>query len=216
MKLFLDTASVEDIARRHTGLITGITTNPTLIRKTGRNPDDVYQEIFDLGINDLSIEVPGEYFDEFICNALEVNKKYGNKATIKLPCTEDGLAACQYLTSQHIRVNMPLVFSVNQAILCSIANATYVSPFVGRLNDNGQDGVQLIADIAKVFCHKNSNTQILAASLRDSKSVSDCFAAGTHICTIPPKVFDSMHKHVLTDKGLFQFKQDFDANLGSV
>ena len=146
----------------------------------------------------------------------EVNKKYGNKATIKLPCTEDGLSACQYLTSQHIRVNMTLVFSVNQAILCSIAGATYVSPFVGRLNDNGQDGVQLITDIAKVFCHKNSDTQILAASLRDSKSVADCFAAGTHICTIPAKVFDAMHKHVLTDKGLFQFKQDFDANLGSV
>lgn len=216
MKLFLDTASVEDIARRHTGLITGITTNPTLIRKTGRNPDDVYQEIFDLGINDLSIEVPGEYFDEFICNALEVNKKYGNKATIKLPCTEDGLAACQYLTSQHMRVNMTLVFSVNQAILCSMAGATYVSPFVGRLLDNEQDGVQLVADIAKVFCNNSSDTQILAASIRDPKTVADCFAAGTHICTIPAKVFDAMHKHVLTDKGLFQFKQDFDANLGSV
>ena len=216
MKLFLDTASVEDIARRHTGLITGITTNPTLIRKSGRKPDDVYQEIFDLGINDLSIEVPGEYFDEFICNALEVNKKYGNKATIKLPCTEDGLAACQYLTSQHIRVNMTLVFSVNQAILCSMTGATYVSPFVGRLLDNEQDGVQLIADIAKVFCHNSSDTHILAASIRDPKTVADCFAAGTHICTIPPKVFDAMHKHVLTDKGLFQFKQDFDANLGSV
>lgn len=210
MKLFLDTANVDDIARRHTGLISGVTTNPTLIKKTGRDPNDVYDEIFDLGVQDLSIEVKGDYFDELICNGLEVNKKYGNKATIKLPCTEDGLAACQYLTSQHIRVNMTLVFSVNQAILCSMAGATYVSPFVGRLLDNEQDGVQLVADIAKVFCHNGSDTQILAASIRDPKTVADCFAAGAHICTIPAKVFDAMHKHVLTDKGLFQFKQDFD------
>ena len=97
-----------------------------------------------------------------------------------------------------------------------MAGATYVSPFVGRLLDNEQDGVRLIADIAKVFCNNSSDTQILAASIRDPKTVADCFAAGTHICTIPAKVFDAMHKHVLTDKGLFQFKQDFDANLGSV
>lgn len=211
MRLFLDTAIVDDIARRNEGLITGVTTNPTLIAKSGRDPDEVYKEIFDLGIKDLSIEVRGEYFDELILNALHTNKEYGNKATIKLPCTVDGLKACKYLTSQHIRVNMTLVFSVSQAILCSLAGATYVSPFIGRLDDNGHDGLGLIREISKIYCFNTSDTEILAASIRDPKTVSAAFMAGAHICTIPPKVFDGMFKHVLTDKGLFQFKQDFDA-----
>ena len=213
MKIFLDTAIVDDIARRNDGLISGVTTNPTLIAKSGRVPDEVYEEIFDLGIKDLSIEVRGEYFDELIAYALDTNKKYGIKATIKLPCTVDGLKACQYLTSIHIPVNMTLVFSVSQAILCSMAGATYISPFVGRLNDNGQDGIQLIRDISKVLCQHKSESQILAASLRDARSAAECFTAGAHICTVPPKVFDGMFKHVLTDKGLFQFLQDFDRNL---
>jgi|TARA_R100000081_G_C4797911_1_gene162122 transaldolase len=213
MKIFLDTAIVEDIARRNDGLISGVTTNPTLIAKSGRVPDEVYEEIFDQGIKDLSIEVRGEYFDELIANALMTNQMYGNKATIKLPCTVDGLQACKYLTSRHIRVNMTLVFSVSQAILCSIAGATYVSPFIGRLDDNGHDGLGLIREISKIYCYQASDTEILAASIRDPKTVSAAFAAGAHICTIPPKVFDGMFKHVLTDKGLFQFKQDFDANL---
>ena len=213
MKIFLDTAEVDEIARRHNGLLSGVTTNPTLIRKSGRDPNVVYPEIIDLGIKDLSIEVRGEYFDELIANGLEAANTYGERATIKLPCTPDGLKACKYLTSQVIRVNMTLVFSVSQAILCSMANATYVSPFVGRLDDNGHDGVGLIREIAKVFMIHRSRTQILAASLRSAQSAAKCFAAGAHICTLPPKVFDDMHKHVLTDKGLFQFQQDFDANL---
>ena len=213
MKIFLDTAIVDDIARRNDGLISGVTTNPTLIAKSGRLPEEVYEEIFDLGITDLSIEVKGEYFDELIANALMTNQEFGNKACIKLPCTVDGLTACKYLTSRHIRVNMTLVFSVSQAILCSIAGATYISPFVGRLNDNGQDGIQLIRDIAEVLCQHKSESQILAASLRDARSAAQCFAAGAHICTVPPKVFDGMFKHVLTDKGFFQFLQDFDRNL---
>ena len=210
MKIFLDTAEVTDIARRHHGLLSGVTTNPTLIAKAGRNPNDVYKEIIDLGIKDLSIEVEGEYFDELLANGLNTANKFGERATIKLPCTPDGLKACKYLTSQVIRVNMTLVFSVSQAILCSLAGATYVSPFVGRLDDNGHNGVGLIRDIAKVFMIQRSRTEILAASLRSASSAANCFAAGAHICTMPPKVFDDMHRHVLTDKGLFQFKQDFE------
>ena len=213
MRIFLDTAIVDDIATRHNGLISGVTTNPTLIAKSGRDPDKVYEEIFNLGVKDLSIEVRGEYFDELIANALVVNRQYGSKATIKLPCTPDGLQACKYLVSQHIQVNMTLVFSVSQAILCSMAGATYISPFVGRLNDNGQDGIQLISDIAKVLGNHKSESQILAASLRDAQSAAKCFAAGAHICTVPPKVFDGMFKHVLTDKGLAQFALDFDKNV---
>ena len=213
MKIFLDTAIVDDIARRNDGLISGVTTNPTLIAKSGRDPEEVYEEIFNQGIKDLSIEVRGEYFDELVANALVTNQEFGNKATIKLPCTVDGLIACKYLTSRHIRVNMTLVFSVSQAILCSIAGATYISPFVGRLNDNGQDGVQLIRDISEVLCQHNSDSLVLAASLRDARSAAQCCAAGAHICTLPPKVFDDMFKHVLTDKGLVQFRQDFDRNV---
>ena len=213
MRIFLDTAIVDDIKKRNDGLITGVTTNPTLIAKSGRVPEEEYEEIFDQGIKDLSIEVRGEYFDELIANALMTNQEFGNKATIKLPCTVDGLTACKYLESRHIRVNMTLVFSVSQAILCSIAGATYISPFVGRLNDNGQDGIQLIRDISKVLCQHSSESQILAASLRDARSAAQCFAAGAHICTLPPKVYDDMFKHVLTDKGLEQFRLDFDRNV---
>ena len=215
MKIFLDTAEVNDIARRHEGLISGVTTNPTLIAKSGRTPHEVYQEIFDLNIKDLSIEVKGEYFDELLANSLSTYQMYGDYCTIKLPCTPDGLRACKHLTDKRVRVNMTLVFSVSQAILCSLAGATYVSPFVGRLNDNGHDGVGLIRDIAKVFCIHQSKTRILAASIRDAQSAANCFAAGAHICTVPPKVYDSMFKHALTDKGCFQFLQDFDRNLSS-
>tara|TARA_R100000654_G_scaffold54448_1_gene80631 strand:+ start:954 stop:1595 length:642 start_codon:yes stop_codon:yes gene_type:complete len=213
MKIFLDTAVVEDIDRRHFGLIEGVTTNPTLIAKSGRTPHEVYQEIFDLGIKDLSIEVQGEYFDEFIANGLSMIETYGKVATIKLPCTPDGLKACKYLVSKGIRVNMTLVFSVSQAILCSIAGATYISPFVGRLEDNGHDGIELIRQIANLFWREKSNTKILAASIRTAKGAVDAFKVGADICTVPPKVFDGMSDHVLTDKGFYQFLQDFGKNV---
>ena len=213
MKLFLDTAIVEDIARRNDGLISGVTTNPTLIAASGRDPDEVYREILNLGIEDLSIEVKGEYIDELMGNSILAERSFGTRATIKLPCTPDGLKVCKYLTSKGTRVNMTLVFSVSQAILCALAGATYISPFVGRLDDNGHDGVGLIREIATIYCHENVKTKILAASIRYARSVGEAFKAGAHICTVPPKVYDDMFKHVLTDKGFFQFLQDFDRNL---
>ena len=213
MKIFLDTAHAGEVNRRHKGLLSGVTTNPTLIAKSGSTPHEVYQEILDIGIRDLSIEVEGKHFDEFIANSLSIYNTYGDRCTIKLPCIPDGLQACKYLTNKGIRVNMTLVFSVSQAILCSIAGATYVSPFVGRLDDNGQDGVSLIRDIAKVYCIHMSKTKILAASIRSAQSAAKCFASGAHICTVPPSVYDNMFKHVLTDKGFAQFLQDFDRNV---
>ena len=213
MKIFLDTAEVNDIARRHEGLISGVTTNPTLIAKSGRTPHEVYQEIFDLNIKDLSIEVKGEYFDELLANSLSTYQMYGDYCTIKLPCTPDGLKACKHLTDKRVRVNMTLVFSVEQAILCSLAGATYVSPFIGRLDDIGQCGIALIRDIAEVFCHNRSNTKILAASIRHKDIVGLAFSAGAHICTVPINVFDEMFKHELTDVGLKQFAIDFGTNL---
>ena len=210
MKLFLDSAIVKDIDKRlSSGVISGITTNPTLIKKSGREPDDVYADLIqDLGVEDVSIEVNGKSADQLINNGIQYGKLWVDQATIKLPCTPDGIQACKMLNFMGIRTNMTLVFSVSQAILCALAGATYVSPFVGRLDDNGHDGIGLIRDIATVYCHNRTDTKILAASIRDAATVGKAFTAGAHICTIPPKVFDDMYKHVLTDKGLFQFMLD--------
>ena len=210
MKLFLDSAIIKDIdTRLDAGVISGVTTNPTLIKKSGREPDDVYADLIqDLGVQDVSIEVDGKYADKLIENGIQYGKLWIDQATIKLPCTPEGIKACKMLNFMGIRTNMTLVFSVSQAILCALAGATYVSPFVGRLDDNGHDGIGLIREIAKVFCHNRSDTKILAASIRDAATVGKAFQAGAHICTIPPKVYDDMFKHVLTDKGLFQFLAD--------
>ena len=210
MKLFLDSAIIKDIdSRLASGVISGVTTNPTLIKKSGREPDDVYADLIqDLGVKDVSIEVNGQFADQLIENGIQYGKLWQDQATIKLPCTPEGIKACKTLNFMGIRTNMTLVFSVSQAILCALAGATYVSPFVGRLDDNGHDGILLIREIAKVFCHNRTDTKILAASIRDASTVGKAFQAGAHICTIPPKVFDDMYKHVLTDKGLFQFVID--------
>ena len=210
MKLFLDTAIIKEINERlSSGVISGVTTNPTLIKKSGKDPDDVYADLIrGIGIQDLSIEVDGHDSETLIQNGIKYGKLWIHEATIKLPCTPEGIKACKTLSYMGLRVNMTLVFSVSQAILCALAGATYVSPFVGRLDDNGHDGIGLIRDIAKVFCHNRTDCKILAASIRDAATVGRAFAAGAHICTIPPKVFDDMYKHVLTDKGLFQFMID--------
>jgi len=210
MKLFLDTAIVSDIEDRvNTGLIAGVTTNPTLIKKSGRDPWKVYRDIVELGVDDLSIEVMGDDSKELVRNAMTVQENYGNVATIKLPCTVEGLKSCSYLTNIDVRVNMTLVFSVSQAILCSLAGATYISPFIGRMDDNSLKGLDLIRDIGNIYRKQQIKTQILAASVRDAQSVGKAFGLGADICTIPPKVFDSMANHVLTDRGLEQFNLDF-------
>ena len=210
MKLFLDTAIVSDIEERYdTGLIAGITTNPTLIKKSGRDPWKVYRDIIEIGVDDLSIEVMGDNSKELVRNAMTVQENYGNVATIKLPCTVEGLKACKYLTNLSLRVNMTLVFSVSQAILCGLAGADYVSPFVGRMDDNSLDGIKLVNDISNIYATHGIKTKVLAASLRDTQSVGVAFGVGADICTIPPKVFDNMSSHVLTDKGLDLFAADF-------
>jgi len=212
MKLFLDTAEVKDIEdRMSSGLISGVTTNPTLISKSGRDPWNVYRDIIELGVDDLSIEVMGDDSKELVKQAMNINENYGNVATIKLPCTIEGLKACKYLSNIGIRVNMTLVFSVSQALLCGLAGAMYVSPFVGRMDDNSLDGIKLVNDISNVFKKQFINTLVLAASVRDAQSVGIAFGVGADICTIPPKVFDNMASHVLTDKGLEQFQRDFES-----
>lgn len=162
---------------------------------------------------DLSIEVRGETAQELSANGILYGRKYGEVATIKLPCTVEGLKACKKLRILGYKTNMTLVFTVSQAILCHLAGATYVSPFVGRLDQRGEDGIGLIRDISKVFCIHESNTQILAASIRSAHSAAKAFAAGAHICTLPVNVFDNMYKHELTRAGLKQFALDFGINV---
>ena len=210
MKLFLDTADVESISDSfETGLIDGVTTNPTLMMKSGRNPDDVYQELINLGVPDVSMEVVGDSY-EMIQEGLRLAEKFKYQATIKVPCTPDGLIACRELSRNCIKVNVTLIFSPSQAILAAKAGATYVSPFVGRVDDNSFGGLCLIKDIANIYEKQNwKMTEILAASIRDVRSVGRAFEYGANICTLPPVVFRKMYKHILTDKGIELFENDW-------
>ena len=215
MKIFLDTAETDLIRKYYgTGLIDGITTNPTLIRKSGRDPEEVYQEIQDIGIKDISMEVVGDS-NEMIEDGIRLATKFPNSATIKVPCTPDGLLACAELSRKDlIRVNVTLIFDVAQAILSAKAGAAYVSPFVGRLDDNSITGLNLIKDIDEVYrVQAIHRTRILSASIRYVNSVSQSFANGAHIVTMPPSVFDKMYNHVLTDKGLEIFDADHKETL---
>ena len=211
MKLFLDTADTDAIKENFsTDLIDGITTNPTLIRKSGRDPEDVYQELIELGVPDISMEVVGDYTTMYE-EGLRLARKFGkDQATIKVPCTPDGLKVCKELSKELINVNVTLIFSPAQAILSAKAGAKYVSPFAGRLDDNSFSGIELIENISDIYTIQGiKKTEILAASIRDVKTVSDSFAAGADIVTLPPSVFKKMYNHVLTDKGLYLFDMDW-------
>ena len=210
MKIFLDTANTTEIQDGYnTGLIDGITTNPTLIMKSGRDPEIVYQELIDMGLKDVSMEVVGnrkEMYEE----GMRLSNKFGKNATIKVPCTPDGLAVCKELSKQLIKVNVTLIFDEAQAILAAKAGAKYVSPFVGRLDDNSIAGLDLIKRISGIYNIQNIKcTEILSASIRYVNSVSQSFANGAHVVTMPPAVFDKMYNHVLTDKGLQLFDEDW-------
>ena len=213
MKIFLDTAITTDVQDRlATEIIDGVTTNPTLIKKSNEDPDVVYKELNDMRVKDISIEVRGETAQELCANGILYGRRFGEVATIKLPCTVEGIKACKKLSILGHKTNMTLVFSVSQAILCAKAGATYVSPFVGRLDQIGEDGINLIRDISRIYCVSGVKTQILAASIRSPKQAEDAYLAGADICTLPVKVFDQMFRHSLTDDGLKQFAVDFGIN----
>ena len=213
MKIFLDTAITTDVQDRlATEIIDGVTTNPTLIKKSNEDPDVVYKELYDMRVKDISIEVRGETAQELCANGILYGRRFGEVATIKLPCTVEGIKACKKLSILGHKTNMTLVFSVSQAILCAKAGATYVSPFVGRLDQIGEDGINLIRDISRIYCVSGVKTQILAASIRSPKQAEDAYLAGADICTLPVKVFDLMFRHHLTDDGLKQFAVDFGIN----
>jgi transaldolase len=213
MKIFLDTADTAIIEKHwKTGLIDGVTTNPSLILKNGEDPEVVYQKLVDLGIPDISMEVVGTG-EEMVAEGRRLADKFGDQCTIKVPCTRDGLSVCALLSRDHIKVNVTLIFSQAQAILAAKAGAAYVSPFVGRVDDNSFGGLCLVKDIAKVFREHMVRTEVLAASIREVRPVGRAFEYGADICTIPPKVFEGMYKHILTDKGLELFDQDYQQTL---
>jgi transaldolase len=209
MKIFLDTAETDVIRKNFaTGLVDGLTTNPTLIMKSGRNPEEVYEEIRDIGVLDVSMEVVGTG-EEMVAEGRRLQEKFGDITTIKVPCTIGGLSACRILSEEGIRVNVTLIFSQTQAILASKAGAAYVSPFVGRVDDNSFGGICLVKDIVNVFKEHFTTTQVLAASVRNVRDVGRLFEHGAEIVTMPSGVFDKMYNHVLTDAGLEQFDKDW-------
>jgi len=212
MKIFLDTAVFEDIQKfTQTGLIDGVTTNPSLILKSGGDPIETIKKIsgeFPY-FESISAEVVAEEAMEMVDQA-QAFKDMQN-VTIKVPLTVEGLKACKLLTSDGFTVNVTLCFSVAQAVLAAKAGATYVSPFVGRVDDNSFEGIGLVKDIANLYKEHMSRTQVLAASLRNVKDVAQCYSVGADVVTMPPAIFGKMYNHILTDKGLQLFQDDWNS-----
>lgn len=210
MKIFLDTADTKIIQKYYlTGLIDGVTTNPTLIMKSGRVPEKVYEELRDIGIKDISMEVVGTE-SEMTVEALRLAEKFGDCCTIKLPCTPEGLMICKYLSLKGIRVNVTLIFSAAQAILAAKAGATYVSPFVGRLDDQSVAGLEVVRSIADLYGMHGMKTKVLSASIRSVQRAVRSWYNGAEIVTMPPSIFEKMYNHILTDKGLEIFDKDWE------
>ena len=208
MKIFLDTADTELIRNYfETGLVDGVTTNPSLIMKSGRDPEEVYQEIKDIGVQDISMEVMGDA-QTMLSEGLRLVDKFGSVSTIKLPMTRDGLLVCKELSKEKIRTNVTLIFCASQAVLAAKAGATYVSPFVGRLDDQSVAGLEVVRSISELYRIHRMETQVLAASIRSVQRAIRSWYNGAEICTMPPKVFDGMYDHILTDAGLEIFDRD--------
>ena len=210
MKIFLDTANIEDIRKYNDmGLLDGITTNPTLLAKEGGDPHAAMKEITDIIKGDVSLEVVSTDYD----NMMEEGKKlreYGDHVVVKCPMTGDGLKACKSFTEQGIPVNVTLIFSANQAVLAAKAGARYVSPFIGRLDDIGHTGMDLIREIKQIFSNYNFKTQILVASIRHPQHVVDAAKVGADVVTVPAGVLSKMLGHSLTEKGLKAFQTDWE------
>lgn len=216
MKFFLDTANVEDIRRANDmGVICGVTTNPSLIAKEGRDFCEVIAEITDIVDGPISGEVKATTTDAegMIAEGREIAKIHPNMV-VKIPMTDEGLKACKTLAEVNIPVNMTLIFSAGQALLAAMAGAAYVSPFLGRLDDIASPGIDLIEKITDIFAVQGITTEIIAASVRNPVHVLECAALGADICTVPLSVIEAMLKHPLTDQGIEKFKKDYIAVFG--
>lgn len=210
MKIFLDTANLASIKMYNDmGLVDGITTNPSLLAKEGGDPQKAMEEIVKIIKGDVSLEVVSTETSGMVEEGKRL-RKYGNNVVVKCPLTAEGLKACKTLTSEGIPVNVTLCFSVNQAILAAKAGAKYISPFIGRLDDNGQDGIHLIREIHEVYQNYKFSTQILVASVRHPMHVVEAAKIGADVVTLPPDVLGKMIKHPLTDIGLKNFLADWE------
>jgi transaldolase len=210
MKFFIDTANIEEIKIAQAwGVVDGVTTNPSLVAKEGKNFKDVVLEICSIVDGPISAEVISLEADKMIAEAKELAAWHKN-IVIKIPCTPDGLRAVKELSKLNIKTNVTLVFSTNQVLLAAKAGATYISPFVGRLDDVGEDGLQMIADSVAIIKNYNFSSQILVASIRSPLTVQKAAVLGAHVATIPFKVLQQMFKHPLTDNGIKTFLADWE------
>lgn len=217
MKFFIDTADLNEIRElAATGLLDGVTTNPSLVAKTGRDFIDVIKEICNVVPGDVSAEVAATDYHTMLREGQHLAKIASN-VVIKVPLTMDGLKACRALSTEGTKVNVTLCFSAAQALLAAKAGATYISPFVGRLDDIGTDGMQLIADIVEMYAmYPKLETEVLVASIRHPMHLVEAAKMGAHVATIPPAVLRKLFEHPLTDKGLAAFLKDWDATGQSI
>ena len=214
MKIFIDTANLDEIKEIASwGIIDGVTTNPTLIAKSGKSFDEIIEEIFDLVNGPISLEVVSEKSEDMVKEAKnlvkKISHKYRENIAIKIPITPEGLKAVSLLKNEKIKTNVTLIFSANQALLAAKAGATFVSPFIGRLDDIGQEGMQIIEEIVDIFYNYDIETEIIVASIRHPIHVIEAARLGADIATIPPDIIKKMVKHSLTDIGIMKFLSDW-------
>jgi transaldolase len=210
MKIFLDTANLEDIKTfNDMGVVDGITTNPSLLSKEKGNPSEIMRDIVRIVNGPVSLEVVGTKFEEMLEEAHRL-KKYGQNVVVKIPMIPEGMKAVKRLKEEAVETNVTLIFSANQAILAAKAGASYVSPFIGRLDDGGQEGMALIREIIQIFKNYQFETKVLVASIRHPLHVIEAGKVGAHIVTLPPEVLRKMMIHPLTDKGLTAFLNDWE------
>ncbi|HWR63933.1 MAG TPA: fructose-6-phosphate aldolase [Candidatus Thermoplasmatota archaeon] len=215
MKLFIDTADLNEIKEIASwGILDGVTTNPTLLAKCGRSLQDVIDEIFKLVDGPISLEVLSEKAEDMVTEAKQIVSKipqnYRKNVAIKIPMTSEGLKAVKALCKEGIKTNVTLIFSANQALLAAKAGATFVSPFIGRLDDNGQEGMRVIEEIMDIFCNYDIQTEVIVASIRHPIHVIESAQLGADIATVPPDVLRKMIKHPLTDAGIKSFLKDWE------
>jgi transaldolase len=210
MKIFLDTAKIEDIKTfNDMGIVDGITTNPSLLSKEKGNPSEIMRNIVKIVKGPVSLEVVGTQFEEMLEEARRL-KKYGQNVVVKIPMIPEGMKAVKTLKEEGIETNVTLIFSANQAILAAKAGASYISPFIGRLDDGGQDGIELIREIIQIFRNYQLESKVLVASIRHPLHVIEAGKVGAHVVTLPPDVLRKMMVHPLTDKGLAAFLNDWE------
>jgi len=214
MKIFVDTADLDEIRELASwGIVDGVTTNPTLVKRSGRSFSEIIEEIFKIVDGPISLEVVSEDSEGMVKEARDlvkkVKEKYRKNVAIKIPMTDEGLKAVKKLSKENIKTNVTLVFSANQALLAAKAGASFVSPFIGRLDDQGQEGMQIVEEITEIFYNYDIKTEIIVASIRHPIHVIEAARLGADIATIPPKVLHKMVKHSLTDVGIKSFLDDW-------